>query len=238
MPRYYPSSQIETNLYTNGGEYIVKLSKFNYIGFYYKTSDGKLYAGKTPEGRGQIELIPTPSTDPTIPPSPSSLSTPLTLGNDQPKYPGPYNDFDTSFYSDTLNNSFTNRYPPTPYYSQPTKEEEEIGEYRRYFAKKTNELIYMEISKETYTKFKSKDPTVAFDLYDCLFLPWSLNSSSTNFGIAAIIERDNKWDGFSLYLQAYIRTPPPKGNNQTSNRRSSPSTSTPSTPSGGGGGGY
>ena len=146
MPRYYPSSQIETNLYTNGGEYIVKLSKFNYIGFYYKTSDGKLYAGKTPEGRGQIELIPTPSTDPTIPPSPSSLSTPLTLGNDQPKYPGPYNDFDTSFYSDTLNNSFTNRYPPTPYYSQPTKEEEEIGEYRRYFAKKTNELIYSNIN--------------------------------------------------------------------------------------------
>ena len=99
-------------------------------------------------------------------------------------------------------------------------------------------IIKCLLVKETYTKFKSKDPTVAFDLYDCLFLPWSLNSSSTNFGIAAIIERDNKWDGFSLYLQAYIRTPPPKGNNQTSNRRSSPSTSTPSTPSGGGGGGY
>tara|TARA_R110002020_G_scaffold395643_2_gene605685 strand:+ start:4619 stop:5353 length:735 start_codon:yes stop_codon:yes gene_type:complete len=244
MPRYYPSSQIETNLYTNGGEYITKITETNYIGFYHKTSDGKRYIGKTSNNINPIEIIPTPTTDPTLLNSPTLLSTPLTLANDQPKYPGPYTDFDTSFYSDNLNTSFTNRYPPTPYYAQPTEEEEEIGEYRRYFAKKTNTLVYIEISKETYTKFKSKDPTVAFDLYECLNLPWSLtdNSDEINKNIVSLIERNNKWDGFSLYFKGdFFDARSTKRNNTTLNKKLSPSTSTPSStssPSGGGGGGY
>jgi uncharacterized protein (DUF2147 family) len=44
---YYPKSQIKTNLYTNGGEYILSTSKIEYKGYYYKVSSGKLYSGKT-----------------------------------------------------------------------------------------------------------------------------------------------------------------------------------------------
>ena len=57
---YYPSSQIKTNLYTNGGEYVTKLNNEDYIGYYYETSNGKKYVGKTPTSKGQIELILPP----------------------------------------------------------------------------------------------------------------------------------------------------------------------------------
>ncbi len=79
----------------------------------------------------------------------------------------PNNDFGESYLSSNgmVNNEDyrkltgigVDRFPPTPYYSSPTSEEFAIGEYRRYFAKKTNEFIYIEIFKENYTKFKSKD---------------------------------------------------------------------------------
>ena len=47
MP-YYPLSQIQTNLFTNGNEYIFKNSLSPYKGPYYKTSDGKFYSEKIP----------------------------------------------------------------------------------------------------------------------------------------------------------------------------------------------
>ena len=67
------------------------------------------------------------------------------------------------------------RLMPTPYFAQPTEEEEKIGEYQRYFAKKNNELIYIEISQETYIQFINQDPKVAFELYECITFPWMLN---------------------------------------------------------------
>ena len=211
MPNYYPLSQIQTNLYTNGGEYVVKSTGNSYTGFYYKVSTGKLYVGKLPEG-AQVELVPTPTTDPTLP-QPSTLQTPpITLVTDQPKYPDPYTDFDTAVYEDNLDTSFENRSLPSPYYQKPTIEDFSVGEYRRYFAKKTNELIYIEISKEAYTKFKSNDPTVASDLYECLFLPWSITNPSSlildttnpktiNKKIVSQVERNNKWYGFTSYFR-------------------------------------
>ena len=114
MPNYYPLSQIQTNLYTNGGEYVVKSTGNSYKGFYYKVSTGKLYVGKLPEG-AQVELIPTPTTDPILS-QPSTLQTPpITLVTDQPKYPDPYTDFDTAVYEDNLDTSFENRSLPSPY---------------------------------------------------------------------------------------------------------------------------
>jgi hypothetical protein len=50
---YYPKSQIKTNLYTNGGEYTL-LSNLNsstlsdYTGYYFKTSTGQTFTGKSP----------------------------------------------------------------------------------------------------------------------------------------------------------------------------------------------
>ena len=45
---YFPKSQITTDLYTNGKEFIYINSNTEYIGFYFKTSNGKYYTGKNP----------------------------------------------------------------------------------------------------------------------------------------------------------------------------------------------
>tara|TARA_R110002020_G_scaffold155872_3_gene337257 strand:+ start:4105 stop:4701 length:597 start_codon:yes stop_codon:yes gene_type:complete len=192
---YFPKSQITTDL-TSNGNLAIKSNNKPYFGLYYSTSKGKFYTGATPNSGGNLELV---------------LITPE---NSSPTFePG---DIDAEGidlrFSSILTNSYSNLKnisdnstvpsPPKPYTSTPTPQDYQIGEYRRYFAKKTNELIYIEISKETYNKFKSNDPTVASNLYDCLFLPWSLvNGKQTNKNIVSIIERDNKWYGFSQYFQ-------------------------------------
>ena len=38
---YYPKSQIKSNLYTNGNEYIFPVTEENYIGYYYEVSTNR-----------------------------------------------------------------------------------------------------------------------------------------------------------------------------------------------------
>ncbi len=62
MP-YYPLSQITSNLYTNGLEYAVDLKNpsNSYSGYYWKTSDGKYFTGKTPQDTPCIEIFVIPN---------------------------------------------------------------------------------------------------------------------------------------------------------------------------------
>ena len=64
MP-YYPLSQIKTNLYTNGNEYVLNPNDIStmYSGYYWKTSDGKIYTGKTPQDVNIQQLYPISSID-------------------------------------------------------------------------------------------------------------------------------------------------------------------------------
>ena len=56
---YIPLNKIQTNLSTNGGEYSNKITKSEYIGFYWKDYKGKVYEGKNPNAHPKpIELIP------------------------------------------------------------------------------------------------------------------------------------------------------------------------------------
>ena len=51
---YYPKSQIQTNLYTNGGELMTRLGKREYIGYYYEVSDGKNMRVETQMTKSQL----------------------------------------------------------------------------------------------------------------------------------------------------------------------------------------
>ena len=57
MP-YYPKSQVKTNLYTNVGFYLLSTTQEPYQGYYYETSNGNKYTGKTPQNPPNILLIP------------------------------------------------------------------------------------------------------------------------------------------------------------------------------------
>ena len=48
---YYPKSQIQTNLYSNG-DLMVLSTKEAYTGYYWTTSGGRSYSGRTPSSKG------------------------------------------------------------------------------------------------------------------------------------------------------------------------------------------
>ena len=207
---YYPKSQIKTNLYTNGREYVIKNTTQDYIGFYYQTSNGKLYIGKNPQGQEQTELV-IPKDAPATAEDYKDDKVRIALFDSDPD---PVFSVDEELFNgiaiveytnllgkDTLN--LETRSTPPPYHSQPTTIHINNGEYQRYFSKKTNELIYIEISIETYLSFSNGDPKFATDLYEVISLPWSLggNAKSINRNIVTLVEKDNNWYGFSSYFR-------------------------------------
>jgi len=162
---YFPLSQISTNLSTNGGEFVYLTTKQPYSGNYWKTSTGKFYTGKTPQDTPTQELIPATSDTGVTSPTPILINS----------Y---YNQMDDNneIYIDLVK-------PPSPalppLYSVniPTQQDYSIGEYRRYFCKKTNEISYLEINKETYDKLTSQDPTIQYQLYFPFNLPWRVSGN-------------------------------------------------------------
>ena len=56
--KYYPKSQIKTGLYTKGNEFTIPYASKPYIGYYWGTSTGEFYTGKTPDDRPSNRLLP------------------------------------------------------------------------------------------------------------------------------------------------------------------------------------
>lgn len=267
---YYPKSQITPNLYTGGGEYIFRLTKKDYKGYYYKISSGKTFTGKTPEEGLNAEII-LPSTDQVNQKaSPTNPGTPIRRVSVQMYSQAskqPYQDFETGNYK-RIDSNYTFRYLPVFYNSSDyprTQKELNVGEYQRYFTKKNNELVYLEIDKQTYDDFQNPNSEAATDLYSVVSLPWridslpnsDLTSEEINKKAVNLVEKNNNWYGFSNYIDSYLFTPssailsetPPSNNTLVIPPRTPESTpdptlgaaSTPSAPIGGnissGGGG-
>jgi|LakMenE01Jun11ns_1017448.scaffolds.fasta_scaffold9844608_2 hypothetical protein len=164
---YYPKSQIKTNLYTNGDEFVYLSNNQPYTGYYYKTSTGQYFTGRTPDDIPSFELIQNLALAET------------TINRDKSNYSVIIN-------TDLDNNSTYNNLispPPlvliSPTYNAPvpTQQDYQIGEFRRYFCKKGNEILYLEIDKETYDKLIVKDPQYQFSLWQPFNLPWLLTGT-------------------------------------------------------------
>jgi hypothetical protein len=158
---YYPKSQIVIDLYTNGQEYVIKSTQENYVGPFWKTSDGKFFTGKTPEAKNIQELTLS-----------QSSITAATLSN---------NVYVNNSY--VITNSYTKLYPefskieyiPSPFNPQPTQDDYALEEFTRYFCKKTNEVRYLEINKETYEKLVGQDPTYLWQVYTPFRYQWNIS---------------------------------------------------------------
>jgi hypothetical protein len=68
---YYPKYQVKTNLYTNGGDFILLNNSTQYKGYYYETSDGRYFSGKTPNESPSFEIVKVNQNEPTTNLSPS-----------------------------------------------------------------------------------------------------------------------------------------------------------------------
>ena len=161
---YYPKSQVKTNLYTNGDEFVYISNKQPYQGYYFKTSTGQYYTGKNADDRPNFELT-------------QNLATAETT-TDTTK-----SDYSVIINTDLDNNSTYNNLisppPPvliSPAYNapEPTSQDYQIGEFRRYFCKKGNEILYLEIDEDTYDKLIAKDSQYQFSLWQPFNLPWLL----------------------------------------------------------------
>lgn len=192
---YYPLSQITTNLYTNGGEYMLLNSKQPYKGYYWKTAQEKIFTGKTPQDTPTEELILI--TDETV----NSINI-SNISNE-----ASYNKFD----NDSINylNLTKQSLPPLPpYYSLsfPTQQDYQIGEFRRLFCKKSNEIIYLEINIEIYNKLVTQDPSIQYQYYQPFNIPWQLTGDkeqvyTTNKNIVELTMKQQKLSQFDLYLK-------------------------------------
>jgi hypothetical protein len=189
---YFPLSQITSNLYTNGNEFATKLNNSPYTGYYWKTSTGKYYTGKTPQDTPTEELI--------------SFS--VEGGSRQSNVINTYyndNDDIAANYLNLVDPPPPNAIP-TYFATLPTPQDYQNTEFRRYFCKKTNEIIYLEISKETYDKLLAKDPKTLFELYVPFNLPWQLTGDreqvyKTNINITELTSVRQKLPMLAEYLK-------------------------------------
>jgi len=202
---YYPKSQVKTNLYTSGDEYVLSTTKQEYTGYYYKTSSGAKYTGKNPNNVPSILLQPI---------EPGLDVVEETLSTSTNPSPTILQKLSTTIEIDSITPSATNYKPenvvkrtiPPFNLTLPTAEDKKRGYFIRYFCKKNNELIYFEISQAYHDRVKNQDPTTAYDLYSVLSLQWSIvgdpsqvaTFNSTSVNRASVL---NNWTGFAQYFK-------------------------------------
>jgi hypothetical protein len=195
---YFPKSQITTDLYTNGNEYVYAGTDKEYIGYYFQTSNGKYYTGKNPNDPPIKELV--------IPKS--------SVVNDAEEGEiGNYSQ-EASLYLipdayAIASNIGTNAVPPKPptqIITLPTEKDYDLEEYQRYFTSKDNEVRYTEIDKEQYEKFINQEPDVDYSLYTAFKLPWLISgnrnkTSQVNKNTVSRISNNLKLIGFNSYFK-------------------------------------
>jgi|TARA_R110001592_G_scaffold309414_1_gene583643 hypothetical protein len=204
---YFPSSQVELNL-TSNGDLVYKGSKVPYYGTYFATSKGKYYTNNP--GNAVLREL-----EKAIPEEPS---------DQQQGQPGNFSNWVPDKRFDGFVNksySFLKNAPekspvvtPPPFQPYiPNTYDYVKGYSNRYFAKKTTSNLYIEISSVTYKKLKKSDPTTAFMLYEARSFKWYLDSNSDlsveeiNSNNAIEFETSNNWPYFKDFLNIYPETP-------------------------------
>lgn len=158
MPKYFPKSQIKTNLYTKGQEYQYSLSQQEYKGYYYLTSKNQYYTGKYPGDFPNVELTKIQQT-------PNS-STPTPANSEQTSWVNVGNGYNKIF----------NKPPtiPTSIYPTPQNKDYSLGEFERYFLSKNNEIKFIEVNQLIFNQYKNQDPNVSYQLYSPFKMSWEL----------------------------------------------------------------
>lgn len=158
---YLPKSKYSVKS-TPGDEFVYKDDKKQiYIGDYMLTSNGKYYAGVSNTRLGP-ELIPIPK---------------RSMG-DRWKVFGSSKDVKKHIIFKKDIKEFFEKVEPIPEEKPfPTDKEYEIGYFKRYFAKRINGEIFIEINSETYNDILKKKPKYDHYLYEIGSLTWHLKGN-------------------------------------------------------------
>jgi hypothetical protein len=192
---YYPLSQITPNKYTNGEEFQIKSTGQNYAGYYFITSTGQYFTGKNQNDTPVEELIQTTIEtfiDPVLTPEEIKLPEVITL--------------EDITYNNVITAPTSIIYKPIYNPNIPTQQDYQIGEYRRYFCIKTNEIIYIEINQNTFDKLVAKSQDILWSLYQPFDLPWNLTGTkeqvaTVNRNIVLLTMKNLSLPQFDAYLK-------------------------------------
>jgi hypothetical protein len=194
---YYPLSQIKTNLYTNGGEYALLSSQENYSGYYWKTSDGRFFTGRTPQNTPTNELTKVLEYNSLLD---DQVQQSLVNSIDQ-------EEVRNTLYLDIKNiNINQTTLLPTYAPTYPSFQDYQIGEFRRFFCKKTNEIQYIEIDPKQYSLLAFKDPQILWQLYAPFNISWVISgqieeAARVNKNIVELTMKQLKLPRFNDYLK-------------------------------------
>lgn len=196
---YYPKSQIKTDLYTNGEEFVTSKDGVIYQGYYFSTSDGLYFTGRNPNDKPNFPLTLNQN----------SSFNPLNETNVSTSRVNSYYNYPIGYgLALSSNIPILNTPPslPTQTIVLPTEEDYKLGEYQRYFASKNNEVRYIEIAQEEYTKFINREPNVDYFLYTAFKLPWLISGNrsevvNVNKKTVERIQFNNSLQGFKSYFK-------------------------------------
>tara|TARA_R110000772_G_scaffold264241_2_gene384679 strand:+ start:126 stop:1061 length:936 start_codon:yes stop_codon:yes gene_type:complete len=156
---YLPKSKYSIKN-TPGGELLYKSNKEIYIGDYMSLSTGKYYAGTNNIQLGEELIITSINAEEVELHEPSSI--------DVVRHKILKENIDI----------FLKETNPIPEENPlPTDKEYDRGYYKRYFAKRINNEIYIEIGSKTYKDIKSKKPKYDHNLYEVGDITWHLTGN-------------------------------------------------------------
>ena len=197
---YYPKNKIKTGLYTNGEEYIYADDRTSYTGFYYSLYNGTFFEGKSPT-TGNKELIYAPSAQTSIQQdTPNTISQVATFFTPQSSLD--YSSGNTSII--VLTNQV--RQLPTSFFPKPSSYDYSIGQFVRYFCKKTNENIFLEINQNDYANLYNNNDNYVYSLYIPFKTYWLISGDynkviQTNYKLVHSVEKDLQVNGFSKFIE-------------------------------------
>ena len=192
MSRYYPLSQIKSNLYTKGNEYIISSTGLPYKGYYHETSNGQKFSGRN-------------TTD-----APISLLSSIELGNENDEFKeNVINNNESYWIIGNPNYQYgQNVEPKSPLSTYPKLKQNDykLGEFERYFLSKNNEIKFKEVNLFTYNQYLTKDPSVSFQIFSPIKLSWELTGNrektyTINYNTVKRISLNLKLRGFVEYFQ-------------------------------------
>tara|TARA_R110000764_G_scaffold53414_4_gene116378 strand:+ start:6971 stop:7561 length:591 start_codon:yes stop_codon:yes gene_type:complete len=190
---YYPKTKIITNLSTDGSELIYIDTELPYIGKYHILSNGSITTGKTPQDGEQRKLKPVDDEEDDD--NPRDFSTPANIGS-----------LSETVY-DFVRQGKQIKRPPLeliePQYTQPSGN---FPSFTRYFLRRTNNIIFTEVSNRDYTAIITKNRLYNWGIYIPFQLPWTTSGADVegiNKRMVLLTEKKYKVYGFSQYITNY-----------------------------------
>jgi hypothetical protein len=177
---YIPKNQIQTNLSTPGSQFYVVFTGKDYIGVYWKRANGQVFSGTGPSDPSSVEIKPY-----------SADFNANEYIKKNGTSPDPHINGSTQQYLNPL--------PPTP-------DNYKYNNYERYFIRRVNQPLFVEIDSKLYSQFEDKSSDVPYTIYISFKMPWLITGDKehvyrSNKNIVLLREQNYKVYGLQEYLQ-------------------------------------